>query len=116
MKTTRRHELQTNELADSLARWIEAVKPYSRAILALVVAAVVAIFAWGYLSAQNSRQEAEGWNAYFTAITDRDPREALGDIITRYAGTEVSDWARVTLADARKHRKKPAMAPNSVPT
>ena len=41
MKTERRHELQTNVLADSLARWIEAVKPYSRAALAVVIALVV---------------------------------------------------------------------------
>ncbi len=34
MKTERRHELQTNVLADSLAHWIEAIKPYGRAILA----------------------------------------------------------------------------------
>jgi hypothetical protein len=56
MKTERRHELQTNQLADSLAHWIEAVRPYSRAGLALVVAVAVSIFAWGYLSVSNSRQ------------------------------------------------------------
>lgn len=99
MKTERRHELQKNQLADSLAHWIEAVKPYSRAALALVVAAVVAIFAWGYLSNQNSRRAAEGWNAYFSAISSRDPRPELTDIAARYAGTDVSTWARLTLAD-----------------
>ena len=99
MKTERRHELQTNELADSLARWIEAIKPYSRAALALVVAVVVAIFAWGYLTAQNHRRTADAWNAYFEAMNDRDPREALGDIASTYSGTPVSEWARLTLAD-----------------
>ena len=33
MKTERRHELQTNTLAVTLAHWIEAAKPYSRAAL-----------------------------------------------------------------------------------
>jgi hypothetical protein len=99
MKTSRRHELQTNALADSLAHWIDRVKPYSRAILAVVVALVVVIFAWGYLSAQRTRQSAEGWNEYFQAIQDRDPREALEGIAARYAGSEVSDFARLTLAD-----------------
>ena len=99
MKTERRHELQKNQLADSLAHWIEAAKPYSRAALALVVAAVVAIFAWGYLSNQSSRRAADGWNAYFSAIGARDPRTELTDIASRYAGTEVSIWARLTLAD-----------------
>ena len=37
MKTERRHELQTNVLADSLARWIDKAKPYSRAALAVLI-------------------------------------------------------------------------------
>ncbi len=99
MKTTRRHELQTNELADSLAHWIEAIKPYSRAALALVVALVVLIFSWSYWSAQSARRNAEGWNEYFDAMAARDPREALSDISSRYAGTSVAEWARLALAE-----------------
>lgn len=99
MKTTRRHELQTNELADRLSHWIEAVKPYSRAALAVVLAIVVVIFAWSYLSSQSSRKQAEGWNAFFAAMNERDPQESLADIASRYAGSEVASWARVTLAD-----------------
>jgi hypothetical protein len=99
MKTTRRHELQTNELADSLAHWIEAVKPYSRAALALVVAVVVVMFAWGYLSAQSQRKAAEGWNAFFDAQSSRDPAEVLADVSARYAGTDAGTWARISLAD-----------------
>lgn len=99
MKTTRRHELQTNQLADSLAHWIEAIKPYSRAALALVVALVVLIVTWSYLSAQSTRRNAEGWNEYFDAMAVRDPRDALSEISSRYAGTPVSEWARLALAD-----------------
>lgn len=99
MKTTRRHELQTNELADSLAHWIEAIKPYSRAALALVVALVVLIFSWSYWSAQGARRNAEGWNEYFDAMAARDPRKALSDISSRYAGTSVAEWARLALAE-----------------
>jgi hypothetical protein len=101
MKTSRRHELQTNELADSLARWIEAVKPYSRAALALLIAVVAALLFWGYLSAQGERKAAEGWNALFDAMNSRDPEEDLADLATRYAGTQVGLWARVTLADTQ---------------
>jgi hypothetical protein len=99
MKTSRRHELQTNELADSLARWIEMVKPYSRAALAAVLAIVVIIFAWSYLSAQRSRKTAEGWTAIFDAANAADPREELADVAARYAGSPVGQWARVSLAD-----------------
>ncbi|MEX2114896.1 MAG: hypothetical protein WD845_17010 [Pirellulales bacterium] len=99
MKTTRRHELQTNELADSLAHWIEAVRPYSRAALALLVAVVVAIFAWSYLSSQSQRKSAEGWNALYSALDSNTAREDLVSVAARYSDTSVGAWARVTLAD-----------------
>jgi hypothetical protein len=99
MKTTRRHELQTNELADSLAHWIEAVKPYSRAALALLVAVVAAIFAWSYLSAQSERKAAEGWDELYTALDSSTTQEDLTAVATRYSDTSVGPWARVTLAD-----------------
>jgi hypothetical protein len=100
MKTERRHELQTNELADSLSHIIARVKPYSRAILAAVLAVVVASVAWSYLGSQNSRRLEQGWNEYFDALaTQRNPTDELDDIATRYSGTPLAEWARLVLAD-----------------
>ena len=99
MKTSRRHELQTNELADSLARWIDRIKPYSRALTALVLAIVVAILAWGWLSAQRSSASADGWNAVFSALNSRNSSEELANVSSLYAGTPASVWSRVVLAD-----------------
>ncbi len=99
MKTERRHELQTNVLADSLAHWIERAKPYSRAALAVVIALVALVFVWGYQSAQAVRRQSEGWSEYYDAMMTRDPRERLGDIVERYAGTSVAHWSRAVLAD-----------------
>ncbi|MGD9719603.1 MAG: tol-pal system YbgF family protein [Pirellulales bacterium] len=99
MKTSRRHELQHNELADSLAHWIEKIRPYSRAALALVVAVVAAIFAWGYLAAQSSRKSAEGWSAIFNALGSPNAADELADVAARYSGTQVGNWARISLAD-----------------
>jgi hypothetical protein len=99
MKTERRHELQTNQLADSLARGIEAVKPYSRAALAVVLALIVLAFAWVYMANQNNRRVAQGWTEYFDALAKRDARDDLTEIATRYAGTPVAQWARLVLAD-----------------
>ena len=45
MKSTRKHELQTNELADALGRMIEQVKPHGRIIAYGASAAVVLIIA-----------------------------------------------------------------------
>ncbi len=98
MKTERRHELQTNVLADSLAHWIEAIKPYGRAILAGGIALVVAIFAWGYVSTQNTRRQSEGWNEYLLAESNRDP-QLLSEVAQRYPGTMVAHWSRLTAAD-----------------
>lgn len=99
MKTERRHELQTNTLATNLANWIDTVRPYSRAILAVAVAAGVLLFAWYYLSAQSGRRAADGWNEYFTAMGGRDPVDALNDVSERYAGSMVGEWATISLAD-----------------
>jgi len=99
MKTERRHELQTNDLADQLSRWIAVVKPYGKAALAVLVALVVLLFSWGFLSAQNNRKSADGWNEFFAAMSTRDPREALTTVAENYAGTPVGQWSRLTLAD-----------------
>ncbi len=101
MKTKRRHVLQTNVLAHSLARWIEVAKPYSKAGTAVLIAVVVALFAWAWMSTQSNRRAADGWNEYFDATGGRnpDPRELLRDISSRYAGTMVAQWSRLTLAD-----------------
>ncbi|HEX3727759.1 MAG TPA: hypothetical protein VHV08_16015 [Pirellulales bacterium] len=101
MKTERRHELQTNQLADSLARLIESAKPYSRAGLALLVAIVVVVFAWFFMAHQSNSRVAQGWDEYFAALepSNRDAREQLNDISVRYAGTPVAEWARLVLAD-----------------
>ena len=99
MKTERRHELQTNELANSLAHFIEAVKPYSRALVSAGIALVVLLFAWTYLANQNSYRAEQGWTEYFDALNKRNPTEDLEDIATRYTGTSVAEWARLVLAD-----------------
>jgi predicted negative regulator of RcsB-dependent stress response len=101
MKTERRHELQTNVLASSLGHWVKVAQPYSRVGLAVVILLVVALFAWAYLSTQNTRRVATGWNEYLDALNGRDPdpRDQLRDISGRYSGTMVGRWARLTLAD-----------------
>jgi hypothetical protein len=103
MKTERRHELQTNALAESLARWIEAIRPYNRVITAVLIAVIVAVCAWGYLAAQNTRRLEDGWTEFFDATAGRNPNpdELLRDIATRYSGTMVAHWARLTLADVQ---------------
>jgi len=108
MKTKRRHELQTNQLADSLAHGIEAVKPYTRVILGLLLAVVVLGCTYAYLSAQASSKQDRAWDVYVGATT-RNPmsmdmefdRKQLDDLIEKSKGTHAAEWARLALADMR---------------
>jgi tetratricopeptide (TPR) repeat protein len=107
MKTKRRHELQTNQLADSLAHAIEVVKPYTRVIFGLLLAVVVLGCTYAYLSAQASGKQDRAWDDYIEATT-RNPlsmgmeldRKKLDDLIEKSKGTHAAEWARLTLADA----------------
>ncbi len=104
MKTERRHDLETNELARKVTRWIETIKPYSTqlvggAVLVLGIAFMSSM--WGSIS-QSKEQAA--WDAYVLAFNFTG-----GDIELMglqkvandeaYEGTAMQEWAYVTWAD-----------------
>jgi hypothetical protein len=102
MKTERRHELETNELARRATVWIEKVKPYSPQIVSVVVVLLVIwVFSsvWGSFS---SSQNEAAWDAYSLALNSRDLEmqnmRRLADDPT-YAGTAVQEWALAAWAD-----------------
>lgn len=100
MKTERRHELETNVLASSLAHGAERVKPYGRGAVAAIVAAIVILLAWWYISVQNKAQSAVAWDEYILAVSAGTREEQLlEDIAQQNAGTMVASWARLTLAE-----------------
>ena len=97
MKTERRHELETNTLADTLATFIERAKPYSKAIVGVIVA-LVAVIAIIQIQAWRARSAAsEGWDRYFAARSTG--LEELADVAEQYRGTPAGAWARLELAD-----------------
>lgn len=98
MKTERRHELENNELAEWLTVTIERVRPYSRALLAGVIAVAVLIFGMGFVRQRRATQRTEAWNAFFTAVNTMQT-EPLNEVVTQYAGSEVGLWAELRLAD-----------------
>lgn len=104
MKTERRHELATNVLADWLGEKIEAIKPYSTAISATVLAVVVAVFAYVYWSQKNQARQAKAWESYFSALDERgreDADESLLNVADDYANSPAGNWSRLSLADAQ---------------
>ena len=60
MRTERRHELQTNALADWIGSKTQQVQPYSRVVVGAVIAVAVVIFAIGYRARTNSAARAAG--------------------------------------------------------
>jgi len=98
MKTERRHELQKNELADSLAHGIERVRPYSRVISGILLGIVALSIAWAYTSNKSARRVTSGWDQYFQAISQSD-QDLLVQVAENYAGTPPAVWAKLTLAD-----------------
>lgn len=100
MKTERRHDLETNLLAQKLAGWIKLVQPYSGAATVVAVAAAVVLVGWFFLGRQAAKADAEAWNAYFLATVDpnADP-ELLLTTAEKHSGSQVAYWANLTWAD-----------------
>ena len=98
MKTERRHELQTNELASTLGNFIASVRPYSRLIAAGLLAIVMLLAAVGYVTAKSTARVAVAWEQYFQGFTEQD-EDRLASTSEGYYGTPAAVWARLTLAD-----------------
>ncbi|MBX3415083.1 MAG: tetratricopeptide repeat protein [Pirellulales bacterium] len=108
MKTERRHELQTNQLADWMGNSVETAKPYTKLIAGVVVAAVVIFGSIYYLSRQTEKRQAEGWEKYFAAMTRPTP-DQMQAVADAYRGTAVGSWARLDLADIQAERGTEAL-------
>lgn len=98
MKTQRRHELQTNELADNLGRYLQQIQPYSKHILLGVVAVFVLGLVLMYMSNAQYRKRAEGWSSYYQAVANREVKE-LQDVARQYADSEAALWALLSAGD-----------------
>lgn len=99
MKTERRHELETNDLADWLGQSIERTRPYFTAITAGVVAVVVIVGAVAVLRYRSQVRQSEGWDRYQGAMLSGDSA-ALEGVANEFSGTPVGVWARLQIADA----------------
>jgi hypothetical protein len=109
MKTERRHELQQNALADVLTDWIEAVKPYSTAILGGIIVVLVLVGVTVYLSQQAVQQQEVAWDQVLIspeanpAATDEDrqrlQRDRLLSVADEHGNTPAGVYARLMAAN-----------------
>jgi len=100
MKTQRRHELQTNELADRLGKYLQQIQPYSRHItigLGLVVAAVIGGV---YYSNMRAAQQGASWSDYLAAFGSQDS-DALEEVAKLHGGTTAALWSLQSAGDIK---------------
>ncbi len=69
MKTERRHELDTNDLAVRLTHGIEAMKPHATKIVVGIVAVVALVVVAVVVQRQNTAQNEEAWTEFILAST-----------------------------------------------
>lgn len=104
MKAERRHELQTNELAQWLNNLIEQVKPHANMILIGAIALVAIIFAVVYLSGRSGGRGGPAWDDYYRANAIEEVEQRIGQlehVDEDHPGTPAALWAKLMAADAR---------------
>jgi hypothetical protein len=98
MKSERRHELQTNTLADWMGHQATAVKPHVNLILTAVLAVVAVVLAWVYFREWNASRSTAAWSD-FHAAADSGDAAALVEMAQRHAGEPASLWATLLASD-----------------
>jgi hypothetical protein len=95
MKTKRRHELETNQLADWLGGMVERVRPRANLILTVVVVVLVVLLAGNFLVRRTRSRGQAAWTALVTANT---PTElaAVGD---DYPDSPAGKWGLLRSGD-----------------
>lgn len=91
-------ELADNELAATITRGIDAVRPHLNTILGIAAAAALAVAAFTIVSAQREAARARSWEAYLQAV-DRGDANGLEGVIRQHPDTDAARWASVALAD-----------------
>jgi hypothetical protein len=100
MKSKRRHELETNALADALGRFIIKVKPYRRILgyAAILAAALVLVFVvWPAMTDEPSADEMA--DIAFNSARVGGGIEGLREFISAYPQTKQTPTARLMLAE-----------------
>jgi hypothetical protein len=100
MKTERRHDLKTNELADWLGKSMVRVEENYKVGLGIVAVIILIVAVWAYLRNSTAQQMQESWTAFQRASTQGNANE-LTDVATRYSDLPAGACARMMLADTQ---------------
>lgn len=98
MKSERRHDLQSNELAHTLGSGIEKAQPFAQYIVGAVVIAAVLAMGWGVYSSFSKKNAAAAWTEYYFTLNTGDA-EAFKAIASDHPGSAAAIWAEQTAGD-----------------
>ena len=98
MKSQRRHELQTNYLADHLGTAAEAGKPYAMWVTIAVAALVIVGVGYGIYSTQSHKANAQAWGDYYFNYGTGDA-EVFRQVVEDHPRTSAANWAMQAWAD-----------------
>lgn len=98
MKSERRHELQTNYLADHLGTAVNTGKPYATYVIGGIVVALFAALAYGIYSSQVAKANAAAWGDYYFNLGSGDA-EIFQQVAQDHAGTAAALWSKQAWAD-----------------
>ena len=98
MKSERRHDLQSNELAGTLGTGIEKVQPFAQYIVGGVVIAALVAVGWGVYSSFARKNAAAAWTEYYFTLNTGDA-ELFKSIADKHPGSAAAVWAEQTAGD-----------------
>lgn len=98
MKSERRHELQTNVLANQLGTAIESSRPIAPLVLGGLAVVVVAAIGFGVYNSYAQKANSEAWTEYYLNIGSGDA-EAFNTVVDQFPSSSAAPWARQMMGD-----------------
>ncbi|MFO1065351.1 MAG: hypothetical protein U0892_15910 [Pirellulales bacterium] len=80
MKSERRHELQTNYLADHLGTAVEGGKPFGVWIVGGIIGVALAALGYGIYTSFSQKADSQAWSQYYFQLANTDS-EAFQSVI-----------------------------------
>ena len=103
MKSERRHELETNALAERLGSVIETGKPIGGLVLGGLALILVAALGYGAYSSWTHKANSDAWTEYYL-MSGEGNGEAFNSVVELYPSSTAAPWARLAMADSQQAR------------
>lgn len=102
MNTERRHELETNALADGITTWSEKARPYTSALLGLIAALLGLFIVASLWNSYQEKRNREAWQELEFGLLEGDIESRNLRLIADredLQGTDMTEWAYMSWAD-----------------